>query len=103
MSNTFEFDSAAASKAAAALDGIADRLTTELSAVAPTLRVVPAGADEVSARAATTANGVADDYLTGAEAGAHEMTKLAATLRAQVSEFDQMETDNTTGFNGPAA
>ncbi|MBW0271267.1 hypothetical protein ATM97_10625 [Nocardia sp. MH4] len=103
MSNTFEFDSAAASKAAAALDGIADRLTTELSAVAPTLRVVPAGADEVSTRAATTASGVADDYLTGAEAGAHEMNKLAATLRAQVSEFDQMETDNTTGFNGPAA
>ncbi|MFD6271350.1 PE family protein [Nocardia asteroides] len=103
MSNTFEFDSAAASKAAAALDGIADRLTTELNAVAPTLRVVPAGADEVSARAATTANGVADDYLAGAEAGAHEMSKLAATLRAQVSEFDQMETDNTTGFTGPAA
>ncbi|MFD6107249.1 hypothetical protein ACFWFQ_31815 [Nocardia salmonicida] len=51
-------------------------------------------------RAANTANGVADDYLTGAEAGAHEMNKLAATLRAQVSEFDQMETDNTSGFNG---
>ncbi|WP_280345110.1 PE family protein [Nocardia neocaledoniensis] len=100
MSNTFEFDSTAASKAAAALDGIADRLTTELTAVAPALHVAPAGTDEVSARAATTANGVADDYLTGAEAGAHEMSKLAATLRAQVSEFDQMETDNTTGFNG---
>ncbi|MEV4207124.1 PE family protein [Nocardia salmonicida] len=100
MSNTFEFDSAAASKAAAALDGIADRLTTELTAVAPALHVAPAGTEEVSVRAANTANGVADDYLTGAEAGAHEMNKLAATLRAQVSEFDQMETDNTSGFNG---
>ncbi|MDO3647286.1 PE family protein [Nocardia mangyaensis] len=102
MSNTFEFDSTAASKAAAALDGIADRLTTELTAVAPTLRVAPAGTDEVSTRAATTANGVAEDYLSGAEAGAREMSKLAATLRAQVAEFDQMETDNTSGFAGPA-
>ncbi|MFC4377451.1 PE family protein [Nocardia halotolerans] len=103
MSNTFEFDEAAASRAAAALDGIAERLTTELTAVAPMLRVAPAGADEVSARAATTANDVAGDYLAGAEAGAHEMSKLAATLRAQVAEFDQMETDNTSGFHGPAA
>ncbi|WP_336085357.1 PE family protein [Nocardia sp. SSK8] len=100
MTDTFEFDATAAGKAAAALDGIADRLTAELSAVAPALQVAPAGTDEVSARAATTANGVAQDYLTGAEAGAHEMSKLAATLRAQVSEFDQMETDNTSGFTG---
>ncbi|MFB7877980.1 PE family protein [Nocardia sp. NPDC056064] len=100
MTNSFEFDATAASKAAAALDGIAERLTTELSALAPALQVAPAGTDEVSARAATTANGVAQDYLTGAEAGAHEMSKLAATLRAQVSEFDQMETDNTSGFTG---
>ncbi|MEV0433782.1 MULTISPECIES: PE family protein [Nocardia] len=100
MTDTFEFDSTAASKAAAALDGIADRLTTELTAVAPALRVAPAGTDEVSARAATTANSVADDYLAGAEAGAHEMNKLAATLRSQVADFDRMETDNTSGFTG---
>ncbi|MFE7717962.1 PE family protein [Nocardia sp. NPDC055053] len=98
MSNTFEFDSAAAAKAASALDAIVDRLSTELTAVAPALHVAPAGVDEVSARAATTSNGVADDYLTNAESGAREMSKLAATLRAQVAEFDQMETGNTSGF-----
>lgn len=101
MTNSFEFDPAAASKAAAALDGIAERLTTELTAVAPALRVPPAGIDEVSERAATTANGVADDYLTGAEGGARELNKLAATLRAQVAEFDRMETGNAGGFTGP--
>ncbi|WP_194825911.1 PE family protein [Nocardia sp. XZ_19_231] len=103
MSNTFEFDSTAASNAASALDAIVDRLSTELTAVAPALHVTAAGTDEVSARAAVTANGVADDYLTGAEAGAREMSKLAATLRSQVSEFDRMESDNTSGFGGSSA
>ncbi len=100
MTNTFEFDAAAAGKAASALDAIVDRLSTELTAVAPALHVAPAGADEVSARAAVTANGVADDYLTGAQAGAREMSKFAATLRSQVAEFDRMESDNTSGFGG---
>ncbi|WP_278264915.1 PE family protein [Nocardia sp. AG03] len=99
MTNTFEFDAAAATEAAAALDAIVDRLGTELSAVAPALRVAPAGTDEVSTRAASTANGVAEDYVAGAEAGAREMSKLAATLRAQVTEFDRMETDNTSGLH----
>ncbi|MFE3542330.1 PE family protein [Nocardia sp. NPDC059177] len=100
MDNTFEFDAASMSAAAAALDGIADRLTTEMTAVAPTLQVAPAGLDEVSDRAATTTNGVAQDYLTAGEAGVHEVNKLAAALRAQVSDFDQMETDNTSRFTG---
>lgn len=98
MSNTFEFDAIAASQAASSLDALVDRLTTELTAVAPALHVAPAGVDEVSGRAALTANDVADDFLTNTESGVHEMRKLAAGLRAQVTAFDQMETDNAGGF-----
>lgn len=98
MSNTFEFDAGAAGKAASALDALVDRLDTELTAVAPALQVPPAGIDEVSGRAALTANGVAEDFVGKTDSGMHEMRKLAAGLRAQVSEFDQMESDNTSGF-----
>ncbi|MFF0542570.1 PE domain-containing protein [Nocardia thailandica] len=103
MSNTFEFDAVAAGKAAGSLDALVDRLTGEIEAVSPALRIAPAGVDEVSGRAALTANDVAADFLAGADRGVHEMRKLAAGLRAQISEFDRMETDNSVGFGGSAA
>lgn len=103
MSNTFEFDAVAAGTAAGSLDALVDRLTSELAEAGPALRVAPAGTDEVSDRAALTANDVAVDFLAGADRGVHEMRKLAAGLRAQISEFDRMETDNSAGFGGPAA
>ncbi|WP_054815793.1 PE family protein [Nocardia arizonensis] len=102
MSNTFEFDAAAAGKAATSLDAMVDRLTDELEAVTPALHVGPAGVDEVSGRAALTANDVADDFLAGADRGVHEMRKLAAGLRSQVADFERMESDNAGGFNGSA-
>ncbi|GGK57510.1 PE family protein [Nocardia camponoti] len=98
MSNTFEFEATAATKAAAAIDTLVNRLSSEIAAVAPTLSVPPAGADEVSARAATTTNAVADDFLTKTESGVHEMRKLAASLRGQVAEFGKMEADNASGL-----
>ncbi|MET7768676.1 PE family protein [Nocardia sp. NPDC005366] len=100
MSNTFEFDAAAAGNAAASLDALVDRLAGELAAVTPALNVAPAGVDEVSGRAALTANDVAADFLANADRGVHEMSKLAAGLRAQVAEFERMESDNVGGFGG---
>ncbi|MEU0504992.1 PE family protein [Nocardia sp. NPDC005998] len=88
------FDPAAARGAAAGLDGLAQRLEDELRAAEPPLTVAPAGADEVSLRAAQSMNGVTDSYTTSAAAGVQEIRKLAAALRAQAGHYEQIDSDS---------
>ncbi|BDT94295.1 MULTISPECIES: PE family protein [Nocardia] len=97
--DSVQFDSVTAGKASSGLDALADRLASDLRAAEEALTVVPAGTDEVSGRAARTANDVASSYLAGAQAGVHEMRKLAATLRRQSNQFDGMESANTADFD----
>ncbi|WP_433193033.1 PE family protein [Nocardia sp. CA-107356] len=94
MSEGVQFDSAATGRAATGLDALADRLAADLSAAEPALTVEPAGADEVSVRAAQTGNDVATSYLAGAQASVHEMRKLAATLRLNAHQIGRMEAHN---------
>ncbi|WP_405167240.1 PE domain-containing protein [Nocardia sp. NBC_01499] len=89
-----QFDAVAAGKASSGLDGLADRLTADLEAAERALTIQPAGADEVSGRAAQTGNEVASSYLASAQASVTEMRKLAATLRLHTNEFSQMESDS---------
>ncbi|MGY4102264.1 PE family protein [Nocardia sp. R16R-3T] len=97
------FDPAAAKDAAARLDGLAARLEAELREGSPALTVRPAGADEVSGRAAQTMNDVAASYGQSAAAGIVELRKLAATLRAQAAQFGRAENDNVADFGFPGA
>ncbi|MFC8042683.1 PE family protein [Nocardia sp. NPDC057353] len=92
------FDPAAAARASSGLDVLADRLATELQAVEAALRIPPAGIDEVSGRAAETSNDVAAAYLSSAQAGVHEVRKLAAALRAQTTDFDKLESDTVASL-----
>ncbi|MGK8520567.1 PE family protein [Nocardia asteroides] len=93
--DSVRFDSATAGRASSGLDALADRLASDLRSAEEALTVAPAGADEVSGRAAQTANDVASSYLASAQASVHEMRKLAATLRLQSNQFDGMESANT--------
>ncbi|MBF6204513.1 PE family protein [Streptomyces gardneri] len=97
--DSVRFDSATAGKASSGLDALADRLTSDLRSAEEALTIVPAGADEVSGRAAQTANDVASSYLASAQAGVHEMRKLAAALRLHSNQFDGMESANTADFD----
>ncbi|MGI5219354.1 PE family protein [Nocardia sp. CA-290969] len=92
------FDPGAAGRASSGLDALADRLTADLAAVQQALNVMPAGADEVSGRAAQTHNDVALSYLTSARAGVHEMRKFASALRLTVDRFADSETEAAAGF-----
>ncbi|QIS01711.1 PE domain-containing protein [Nocardia brasiliensis] len=94
-----QFDAVAAGKASNGLDVLADRLAADLQAAEEALRIQPAGADEVSARAAQTGNEVATSYLASAQASVHEMRKLAATLRMHTNEFAQIESDSVADFD----
>ncbi|WP_280442199.1 PE domain-containing protein, partial [Nocardia brasiliensis] len=49
------------------------RAAQDLQAAEEALRIQPAGADEVSGRAAQTGNEVATSYLASAQASVHEM------------------------------
>ncbi|SIS15575.1 PE family protein [Williamsia sterculiae] len=73
--------------AAHEMDALADHLETALGNHAPTLSVQPAGADEVSARAAETFSEVAEKYGVEGSHGVLELRKIAATLRAQAADF----------------
>ncbi|WP_067646760.1 PE family protein [Nocardia harenae] len=92
------FDPEAAARASTGLDGLADRLAAELQAVEEALRIPPAGVDEVSGRAAVTSNDVAASYLSSAQAGVHEVRKLAAALRQQTTEFDRLESETVASL-----
>ncbi|MFD6160188.1 PE domain-containing protein [Nocardia sp. NPDC060256] len=96
---SFQFDAVAAGEASSGLDVLADRLAADLQAAEQALTIQPAGADEVSGRAAQTGNEVASSYLASAQASVTEMRKLAATLRLHTNEFNQMESDSVAGFN----
>ncbi|MFI6046331.1 PE domain-containing protein [Nocardia sp. NPDC051321] len=96
---SFQFDAAAAGEASSGLDVLADRLAADLQAAEQALTIQPAGADEVSGRAAQTGNEVASSYLASAQASVTEMRKLAATLRLHTNEFSQMESDSVADFN----
>lgn len=93
-----QFDPAAAARASSGLDVLADRLTTELQAVEQALRIPPAAIDEVSDRAARTSNDVAASYLASAQAGVHEVRKLAAALRSQSTEFGRLEAETVASL-----
>ncbi|GAA5081906.1 PE family protein [Nocardia iowensis] len=100
--NGVRFDPAATRDAAMRLDGLAERLENELRAGEVSLKIAPAGADEVSQRAAQTMNEVAASYAESAAAGALELRKLAATFRSQARQFDRAEGDNADSFGGGA-
>lgn len=92
------FDAQAATEAAGRLDALAQRLRDDLESSRAALTVPPAGADEVSVRAAATMTDVAGSFSTGADGGVDELHKLAASLRAQVNHFGQAESDNAAGI-----
>jgi|GEM_PF-2046678 hypothetical protein len=99
--NSFDgvyFDPQAATDAAGRLDALAQHLRDDLQTSNASLTVPPAGADEVSARAAGTMNDVAGSFSTSADAGVLELQKLAASLRAQVNHFGKAESDNAAGI-----
>ncbi|MQY25011.1 PE domain-containing protein [Nocardia aurantia] len=97
-----QFDPAAAANAAAQLDGLAGRLAGDLQNEQMKLTAAPAGADEVSVRAAQTLDAVAESFRNSADAGVLEVRKLAATLRVQSSRLGQLDTDNAADFGGAA-
>lgn len=97
--DSVQFDAVTAGKASSGLDALADRLAADLRSAEEALTVVPAGGEEVSGRAAQTANDVASSYLASAQASVHEMRKLAATLRLHSNRFDGMESANTADFD----
>ncbi|MFF2087767.1 PE family protein [Nocardia sp. NPDC058176] len=103
MYDGVQFDAAIAGQASSGLDALAERLAADLHAAEQALTIAPAGADEVSARSAQTANEVASSYLTSAQASVEEMRKLSATLRLQSNRFGAMESDNAAGFGGTGA
>ncbi|WP_232236006.1 PE domain-containing protein [Nocardia sp. BMG51109] len=95
-----QFDPAAAGRAATGLDALGDRLSADLEAATQALTVPSAGTDEVSVRAANSANEVATSYLDSAQASVREMRKLAATLRAQAATLGAMDSANAGNLGG---
>ncbi|MFB8002168.1 PE family protein [Nocardia sp. NPDC056000] len=99
--NDFEgvrFDASSALQAAMQLDALADRIANGLSAEQTKLEIAPAGADEVSTRAAQTLNSVAASFQTSGGTGVDEVRKLAAALRAQVGQYTSVEEQSVLGF-----
>ncbi|WP_405133478.1 PE domain-containing protein [Nocardia sp. NBC_01388] len=95
------FDATTALQTAAQLEALADRISGGMTVEQPKLDVAPAGADEVSVRAAQTLTSVAASFRTSGDAGVDEVRKLAAALRAQVSQFGQVEEQSALGFALP--
>lgn len=91
-----ELEPAEAHRSASALDALAARLETDLRQLVPALAVEPAGADEVSVRAASTLRDVASSYDEAAAAGILEIRKLAAALRSHTDALVQMDDGNAT-------
>jgi len=96
------FDASTALAAAAQLDVLADRLSGGMSVEQAKLGIAPAGADEVSVRAAHTLNSVSASFQTSGGAGVDEVRKLAAALRAQAEHFGRIEDESILGFTVPA-
>ncbi|MEV3964167.1 PE family protein [Nocardia sp. NPDC050193] len=95
-----EYDPAQARRTSADLDALAARLEDVLRTELPALVVDPAGADEVSVRAADTLRTVATSYNDAASRGVFEIRKLAAAVRSQSDQVVRMDADNAGGF-GP--
>ncbi|MCU1643411.1 MAG: hypothetical protein JWN03_3686 [Nocardia sp.] len=102
--NEFEgvrFDATTALQAATQLDALADRISNGMTVEQAKLDIAPAGADEVSVRAAQTLNSVAGSFQTSGGAGVDEVRKLAAALRAQAGHFGQVEEQSALSFASP--
>ncbi|MFW0797740.1 PE family protein [Gordonia sp. CPCC 205515] len=84
--------------AAAKLDALADRLDKTLTAQVPGLKVPAAGSDEVSVRAASSFNKVADEFASDGDNSALELRKIAAVLRLQANSFGRAEDSNMQTF-----
>ena len=80
--------------AASEMDAFADRLQTSLARNRPALTVVPAGADEVSRRVATTFTEFGDQTARETGAAVEELRGVAATLRSLAASYDAA--DDTT-------
>ncbi|GAB0104466.1 hypothetical protein JMUB6875_34400 [Nocardia sp. JMUB6875] len=93
-----KFDASTARDAAAQLEALADRLAGGLGAEQAKLDFAPAGADEVSLRAAQTLNTVAASFVASGTDGVTELRNLAATLRSQFDAFGQVEDQSVLGF-----
>ncbi|WP_405489181.1 PE family protein [Nocardia sp. NBC_00511] len=92
------FDASSARSAAAQLDALADRLDGGLQVEQVKLDLVPAGADEVSVRAAQTLTAVAASFVGSGSDGVTELRSLAATLRSQFDTLGQVEQQSALGF-----
>ncbi|WP_216893785.1 PE family protein [Nocardia alni] len=93
-----DFDVTGVSRVAERLDSLADRLEDLLRQTTPALTVVPAAADEVSARAAGTLNEVAHGHRTTCAAGTYELRKLAANLRCHAGAIDATDRASAMSF-----
>ncbi|MFE3222536.1 PE family protein [Nocardia sp. NPDC059228] len=94
------FDASTARDAAAQLDALADRLANGLGVEQVKLDFAPAGADEVSQRAAQTLGAVAASFVASGTDGVTELRNLASTLRSQFDAFGQVEEQSVLGFAG---
>ncbi|MVU78947.1 PE domain-containing protein [Nocardia sp. ET3-3] len=94
------FDASTARDAAAQLDALADRVAAGLDVEQVKLDFAPAGADEVSVRAAQTLGAVATSFVTSGGDGVTELRNLAAELRSQFDAFGQVEEQSVLGFAG---
>ncbi|MBF6133799.1 PE family protein [Nocardia otitidiscaviarum] len=92
------FDPESALLAAAQLDALADRLAGGVRDEQPKLTLVSAGSDEVSVRATQTLNAVAASFQQSADNGVSELRRLATALRAQTTNFGQVESQSALGF-----
>ncbi|MGV9709743.1 PE family protein [Gordonia sp. NPDC003424] len=84
--------------AAAKLDALAARLDKTLTAQTPGLKVPASGSDEVSVRAATSFNKVADEFGTDGDNAVLELRKIAAVLRLQANTFGHADDSNMQTF-----
>ncbi|MFI1915067.1 PE domain-containing protein [Nocardia sp. NPDC020380] len=92
------FDASTARDAASQLDALADRLESGLQVEQVKLDLTPAGADEVSVRAAQTLTAVAASFVSSGGDGVIELRTLAATLRNQFDTLGQVEDQSVLGF-----
>lgn len=74
--------------AAIELEAAAGRLRAAVTAAAPTLRALPAGAEEVSASAAQYFDTASDGLTTVSDCAVHELTEAAATLRRTAAAYE---------------
>lgn len=94
------FDAPTAFDAAARLDALADRIASGLQVEQVKLDLTPAGADEVSVRAAETLSSVAASFVRSGGDAVTELRTLATTLRAQFTDFGKVEEQSVLGFTG---